>query len=267
MGLRGWVKRKAKKAKKDLKKTGKTIEKTAKATGKIFEQAGGQVKNTAEDLAKETEEFFTKEAKSVVQKIFNDAKRDIERFAESAVKDTKDAFVKELPALAEKAFDETKEAFEKELPSLLEKALGELQKAITKEGLTLIRNGVRTADRELEALAKRKPDLAAALDRPGFKMKLGPLTLAYSGFFTRSAKLADSLDSYVNSPPVFRRRPLIQLVEALGPDTVDLGVDISVALLVVQSDTLSLGFALDEIPMEVFSEISDSVLKALGVPE
>ena len=103
MGLRAWVKRKAKKAKKDFEKAGRVIEETAKDTGKAFEQTGQQIKKTAEDLAKEAETVLhCEEAKKVVEQIFNRAKRDIERFAESAVKDTKDAFTKDLPKLAEK---------------------------------------------------------------------------------------------------------------------------------------------------------------------
>ena len=128
MGLRGWIKRKAKKAKKDFKKAGDAIEGAAKDTGKAFEQGGKVIKKTAEDLAKETEEFFTKEARKVVEKIFNDAKRDAERFFENAGKDAKNAFTKELPALAEKAFDETKEAFVEELPALVEAAALQLAK-------------------------------------------------------------------------------------------------------------------------------------------
>ena len=253
--------------KKSWKKVGKAIEDTAKDTGKVFEKAGKDVGKSFEQLAKESEEFFTKEANSVVQKIFDRAKRDIERFAENAVKDTKDAFTKDLPKLAEKAFDETREAFEEELPALLQKALGELEEAITREGLKKIRDGIRSTDREVEALRKRKPDLANALDIPGGSITLGPMKLKYSGFFTRTAKLADSLDHYVNDPPKFRRGPLLQLIEALGPDSVDLGIDISAALVVVQSDTLSVGFAVDELPMEVFTEIADAIMEALGVPE
>ena len=71
----------------------------------------------------------------------------------------------------------------------------------------------------------------------------------------------------MNDPPRFRRGPLLQLITALGPDSVDLGIDVSAALLVVQSDTLSVGFSVDELPMVVFSEIADAILEAIGVPK
>ena len=274
MGFRAWVKDKAKKAKRELEKAEREVQKLADKAKREAEKAAlavekeaRRVAKEAERLAEQLEQQLLKEAKQMVQKIFNDAKRDIQQFAESAVKDTRDAFTKELPKLAEKAFDETREAFEKELPALLQKALAELEQAITREGLKKIRDGIRSADREVEALRKRKPGLANALDIPGGSITLGPMTLKYSGFFTRTAKLADSLDHYVNDPPRFRRGPLLQLIEALGPDSVDLGIDISAALVVVQSDTLSVGFAVDELPMEVFIEIADAIMEALGVPE
>ena len=139
-----------------------------------WEKLGGQAKDEFEK----------------VEKALNDVGDQIERDLKKAGLDAKS----ELIRAGKQARRELKDGVEKELPALLQKALAEIEQAITKEGLKKIRDGIRSADHEIEGLRKRKPQLAGALDIPGGSITLGPMTLKYSGFFTRTATLADTLD-------------------------------------------------------------------------
>ena len=219
MGLRGWINRKSKKAKKDFQKAGKAIEKTAKDTGKAFEQGGKQIKKSAEDLAKEAEEFFTKEARYVVQKIFDDAKKDIERFAESAVKDTKEAFTKELPALAEKAFAETREAFEEKLPELIEEAARKLAQEASERS---IKEALDNAADVIELMAPTRFTLIF-----GVELALviqGEVTVSFS-FPNPVAKLTE-IRRWAANPPKGRAQ-IIACIKDFGPES--LGVEFKVS--------------------------------------
>ena len=224
MGLRAWVKRKAKKAKKDFEKAGRVIEETAKDTGRAFEQGGKVIKKTAEDLAKETEEFFTKEARKVVEQIFNRAKRDIERFAESAVKDTKAAFTKDLPKLAESAFEETRVAFEEKLPELAEKAARDAVAAIMAEAA----KGTFT----------KAVDVAQVLAPDTLGIKIGPVGMTIGNVKDR----IDTLQRWANNPPR-SKEDIKECIITLAPTSVSVAVDVQFALLVVSSDALEVGFS------------------------
>ena len=219
MGLRAWVKRKAKKAKKDFEKAGRVIEETAKDTGRAFEQTGQQIKKTAEDLAKEAEEFFTKEAEKVVEQIFNRAKRDIERFAESAVKDTREAFTKELPALAEKAFDETKQAFVEELPQLIEDVALKFAKEASERS---IKEALDNAADVIEVMAPTRFTLIF-----GVELALviqGEVTVSCS-FPNPVAKLTE-IRKWAANPPRGRAQ-IIECIKDFGPES--LGVEFKVS--------------------------------------
>lgn len=190
-------------------------------------------------------------AKRDVEKVFDKAKDEIEDVAEGAVKEVKDE-IEKMPDLAE---------------DVIEKALDALCEAIAKEGLTTVRNVARTAKRELDEFAESDADLVDEINELGFTLVIGPVSLAYSGFYTRADQVIGVLDTYVNSPPAFRRKPILDMIEALGPTSVDFGVDIKAALLVVASDAISVGIELDSIRLRLFTRLGDKLLAELGVPE
>ena len=77
---------------------------------------------------------------------------------------------------------------------------------MTREGLKKIRDGIRTADR-----GGGRPSASASLSWPTRWTCRAGVHHARShdprntlADFTRTAKLADSLDHYVNDPPKFR---------------------------------------------------------------
>ena len=90
--------------------------------------------------------------------------------------------------------------------------------------------------------------------------------MSFNGFYSRSEELLDALDRFVGQPPAFRRKPVLELVEALGPTTLDFGASIEFAL-VVGSQELGVGGKLKSVPLALGTEIADLVLKELGVPE
>ena len=155
----------------------------------------------------------------------------------------------------------------KEIEKAVQSAFNELRKAVTKEGLKKVREVVRVADRDLTKLANSKPGLVDQIDNLGFSLELGPVTLDYSNFYTRISNIADVLDTYVNHPPELRRDPIIKMIVALGPDSVDLGASVQVVAVVVGSKEFGVGGKLNSFGIELFAEIGDALLEKLGVPE
>ena len=103
---------------------------------------------------------------------------------------------------------EIDKTFEDRIPEIAQKAIREFASAVTKQGLKKFRNMVRAAHESMQQIADRRPDLVDALDQPGVTFKLGPLTLEWSGFYSRAEGLVAVLDTFVANPPKFRRGPL-----------------------------------------------------------
>ena len=90
---------------------------------------------------------------------------------------------------------------------LVEKAFEELPQAVTKEGLKAVQSVVKTTHTELEKLENNKPALVGAINNLGGKVEIGPITLAYANFYTRTELVAGVLDQYINHPPGTAARP------------------------------------------------------------
>ena len=162
---------------------------------------------------------------------------------------------------------EIEEGFTEKIPDLVEDAFEALAAAVTKEGLKAVQSVVKTTHSELGKLEKSKPALVDAINELGGKIEIGPITLAYANFYTRTELVAGVLDTYINHPPEFRRGPIIDMVRALGPDSVDLGISVQVVALVVGSKELGVGGGLNDVSIDLFAEIGDVVLEKMGVPE
>ena len=192
-----------------------------------------------------------------------DAVRTVEKEAEDAVK----TVGREVEDGVRKVGKEVEDGLTEKVPALVEKAFEELAQAVTKEGLKAVQSVVKTTHTELEKLENGKPALVGAINNLGGKVEIGPITLAYANFYTRTELVAGVLDQYINHPPELRRGPIIDMVKALGPDTVDLGISVQVVALVVGSKELGVGGGLNDVSIELFAEIGDVILEKMGVPE
>ena len=146
-------------------------------------------------------------------------------------------------------------------------AMSALAEAVTEHGLALVRGVVATTHEQLNKLAASKPGLVDAINDLGGSLEIGPITLEYTNFYTRTELVAGVLDQYINEPPELRRGPIIDMVRALGPDNINLGVSVQVVALVVGSKELGVGGGLNDISIDLFAEIGDVILEAMGVPE
>ena len=106
-----------------------------------------------------------------------------------------------------------------------------------------------------------------AIDSLSLTLEIGPLHLNYADFYSRIDDITEVLDKYANHPPKLSRKAINQMVLALGPTSVDFGLSIQAALFVVSSSELSIGVAVGDVPLTLFTEINDLVLEACGVPE
>ena len=138
--------------------------------------------------------------------------------------------VERLPKLAEK-----------EATEAVERAIASFAKSLTRKGLKEFREIVRDTKVALDKFAAKYPDLVDEIDSLSVYLQLGPVTMEWEGFYTRSDQLSGVLDAYVNEPPAFRRGPLLDFIRAMGPTSVDAGISAQAALFVVSSKELSIG--------------------------
>ena len=283
MGVGGWFKRRARDAKKAAGKAGGAIEDAAKGAGKgiekaaretenglaqLYDEADSRTRGRIMDIIQEAEKIAKKGAREV-EGVASKAKRDITGVAdrardeiEGAAKDAK----RDVEGAAKAARREA-ERLPAEAEKIAKQAFDELARAVTKDGLRTVRNIVRVADRKCEQLVAHKPDLVDAINKLGFTVELGPVTMPFSNFYRRSGNILSVLDTYINRPPEFRRGPLLKMIEALGPDSINLGASVQVAALVVSSKELGVGGSFDEMDMALLTELGDAVLEEIGVPE
>lgn len=191
------------------------------------------------------------EAEGKLGHIAHDAEDAIGKAARDAKGEVEDAVDK----LQDHASEAVSEAFDA------------LARAVTEHGLSIVKDVVSTTHDKLTELSESKPGLVDAINDLGGQVEIGPLTLSYANFYTRTELVAGVLDQYINEPPELRRGPIIDMVRALGPDSIDLGISVQVVALVVGSKELGVGGGLNDVSIDLFAELGDVILEAMGVPE
>lgn len=161
----------------------------------------------------------------------------------------------------------------RDLPDLMEKTaeecakrvVQELAEAVSKEGLKKFRAAVRAAKKGMDDIEDRER-LIEQINSFSVYLELGPATLTWAGFYERADALIETLDAHVGKPPSFKRDEILRLIEALGPTTVNLGISVNFAL-VVGSKELGVGGGFGDIPLALFTEIADTIMDEMGVPD
>ena len=283
MGIDKWVKRQAHKAKKG-------IDHAANDTKKAFEDGGKAVKKTAEDAVKEINRMsndLDKKFNQLNGKINNEFK-DFERKLNS----TKDKAVSDINKAGQKALSDISHSgknlinnIEKEaklITTKIDQKIESLPGTIKDTAITVFQEmteaGIRKSigigydlclglDSELKSFRNSKPRLVDAIDSQGFTLKLSVLTLKYTSFLSRSEQLIGALKNFKEKGFSFRRKPVLDMVEALGPDSINSGIGVQGALVFGTSNLLNFEASLEDTPLVLFTEIGDIILKKLGVPE
>ena len=238
MGLRGWIKKQARDTKKSYEQLGREAKKEA-------QKAGGGIEDLFNKIKRELERTANK-AKNEIESTANKAKREVE----GAAKDVKRE-VEKLPKQVEKE---------------LKKVLDALNSEVFKQTLPLILKAAKEAKKRMDWLKKNKPAIASAIDDVSFAPKLGPVVLKFTRFYERADTIIGDLEALLKKDFKIGRKSIREIIRAIGPDSIDLGIDVNLAALVVTSDAVGLGFSLPELPLELGLEILDEVLKACGVP-
>ena len=201
----------------------------------------------------------TNAAKDAIWKLRKETWARIEEKGKQAIKEIDEHVIEKIEREVEEIPDKIEEK--------LEEAFDEFAEAIAKEGLKKTKHIVDTVHQEMSDLRKNKPELVSEIDNLGGYIEIGPLTLNYSEFYTRTESVSRVLDTYINHPPEFRRKPILDMVKALGPTSVDAGISVQVMALVVGSKELGIGGGLGDIRLALFTEIGDVILEKMGVPE
>ena len=247
----------------------KEAEKKAKrAIDKIIEPAVRAGESALKSVTKGGEAAIWKVRREAYAKIKEvgaageDAVKAVGKEAEKGVKTVE----RECEGNIRKVGKEIEDGLTEKLPDLAKDAMQDLAQAVSGEGLRQFRDLVKGAHREMDKVAERRPELVDAIDGVAVTFEPGPMTLTYSGFYSRANDIASSLDHYVNNPPKFTRTSFLDIIRAIAPTSIDLGISVNFAL-VVGSKELGIGGSLGDISTELFLELGDVLLEKLGVPE
>ena len=283
MGLRDWVKKESKKAKRKIegtaKKAGKAIDKTANKAAQESERIARDTAREAENLAKKLANEAREEAMSVIDDIKNLEKKakkgleDVANKAKNEVQSTANKAVGAVESAADKAKGEVEEQaniVKREMEALPEKIEDELQdafaafaKSITAEGLRKVRSSLDSAHKKMTELREAKPDLVDAIDEVSFYVEFGPVKATYASFYSRS----EGLSHVLSKPPDLKRSSIVEFFRATVPTSIDFGLSVQVVALVVGSKELGIGGGMGDIPGALAVELLDVILEAAGVPE
>ena len=274
MGLRSWVKKRAKETEHLANKAGQGIEHTT-------EQAGNVITGTAQDAAKKSEQLarqadekikgeivsilddvknLANKAKGEIEGAANKAKREITDEATKAkneikgglnqVKSEVESGVKQVKVEAEKLPGRVKDEITNVLQELGELASGKVFRAAL--------SAVKTFKSKADELAKKKPQLVKSINKVGFKINLNIVVLKYSNFYFRADEIAGVLTKLVENPPELRRSTITTAIIALAPSETEPGIKIPI---------FPSGFSFPGMSNDLLAEFIDTALEAAGVPE
>ena len=267
MGLRNWFK-------KTSRKAGQAIEDTANKAGDAIQDTADDALHQGQDLARQADKEVEKQIMSILDDVkdaANKSKNEIQGLAQKAKSDIEaeanqaKSSIQSAATQAEQQVAATGKKVVGEVGDALKDALAALEQAVAREGLRKSRDLVSTARDKLAELRQRDKALVAAIDKVGFTLNIGPITLSYLSFYARSEDLVTALDRFVSEPPAFRRGPVLAMVTALGPTSINIGASVQFAL-VIGSNELGVGAKLKDIPLALGTELADVVMEKLGVP-
>lgn len=246
----------------------KSVEnKIKKGIESLGNKVKGQVESLGKDIRRQIESLGSK-VKKEVEGVGKKAIKEVEGAADKVADEIEGVGKAAVSEIEEAAQDAKKVAEETvgDVEEWVEDKLEELAEALCSTALAQVASLLHTMHAEMEKLEKDRPELVDSINALGNTLQLGPLTLQWSGFYGRAENILGVLDKYANEPPAFRRGDIIEMIRALGPDSIDPGIDISFALG-VGSKSLGVGGGFSDIQLDLFLELADVIMDELGVPE
>ncbi len=224
----------------------------------------GKIKGWIQGLEKQLKSVVSdiKGLKKDVEGALKDAKRAISEVKKVAGQ--VEGVGKEVKGLANKVED-LPETIKAEAEKAVKDWVEELAKAITKEGLKKFRASARAANKKLNKLTLSQGELVDEINVLSIYLELGPAKLTWADFYNRSSTIVALLDKHINEPPSFKRSEIIELILALGPTSINLGLSVNFAL-VISSKELGVGGGFGDIGLKLFAELADVILDEMGVP-
>ena len=268
MGLRKWVKKTSKKAKKETEKAVKQVESTAKTAVKTVDSTAKNVGREIDNLANQAERLgmsvlddikgLANKAKRDVEGVATQAKKEIIGTANNAKRDVESGLKnvgKDIEGGLQKAGEEIKDELQRTVL-----ALGE---ALTREALKKVRAIAIATHGELAKLEKSKPQLVGEINKVSFTAELGPIKAKYNGFYRRAGEIS----SLLSRPPAFTRTGIHEFLSGVVPSAVNLGISVQLVAVVVGSKEFGIGGSVGDVPGQLAVEILDVILEAAGVPK
>ena len=139
----------------------------------------------------------------------------------------------------------------------------ELADVLNSEMIKRVRGLMGLIAKGLKRLKKERPDLAKEIDKVGFDLEFGPMTLHYQDFYSRSEELLTAMAK----PPELTRSSIRAFLHGTGPSTVTFNISVQLAFLVAASKDLGLGGGSKNIPFILAVELIDEILEVIGVPD
>ena len=155
---------------------------------------------------------------------------------------------------------------EKTAEDVFQKAMDALAKDLSKEGLKDFKNIVQAGKDEADRIKESRSGFVDAINQLSIFGNLGPFTLNWSGFYDRADAILTELDKRIDKPPALHRSEILDMINALGPTTVNIGASFNFAL-VIGSKELGGGGGLGDIPLALFTEMADAIMDRMGIPE
>ena len=220
-------------------------------------QAVGQINSTKNQAESEFNNL-----KNSAEISLNKFKQQIESQGQEVLGDIENKF-EELPDMMK---DEALKALA-EAKKLAEQLYGVISKEAFVAGIKFAHGLSEWIFKDMKEFEDNEPKIVAQLNKFGGGFSICGIKFHYSNFYKRSKILSFTLMEYTQKPPEFRRKPFLELIEAIGPDSIEVGLEASASFVVFQTQNLSLSGWINGVELEFFLLLGDKALKKLGVPE
>ena len=214
-----------------------------------FHHAAHQVEHAAEDTAHKAKDEADKAGDAVdsvadeIQKIVTAGDEQVSRIARTT----------------SQMLAHIGDEIEKDIEDAEKKVVQTLTTEAVKHGLSAAHAVLSKVGAQLKNFEHSHPNLVDAVNALGDSIVLGPVVLHYANFYTRADALLSVLNGVVGKDFKLTQKFVTNLIRGLGPDSIE--IDAEIVLF------SSFGDVLSNISIDLFIELEETILGALGVPK
>lgn len=242
----------------------KSIEKKIR---KGIEDLGNSVTRKVNDTGKSVLRNVNSSGERVMEVIRNsksEAERSIQAVGKNVANEVEDK-IEAAGTVALSEIQQTSAHLAQQIEDLTEKAIDELEGEVREELEALFAAAAtKGLDTGLAVIKKAERLGETALQDASIGIGLSAVGLGWNNLGGRITAIREKVEGAIKKKPELSRQYIIEVINAVAPDTVSVALDVKLAALVVTSDIVGVDFNLT-LSTPAFLEAADDLLTEIGL--